>query len=84
MSSKQDRYCPDCRVPAHEIKLSNVARLLFPRLTYSLAGGRPSFWTSRYPVEGTVSAFLCDHCGRIAAMATRRTKPIPLPTIPTL
>lgn len=35
-------------------------------LEYRLPDARPSFWMGKYPAAGTVRAFLCGGCGRIA------------------
>ena len=35
-------------------------------LEYRLSDDRLSFWTGKYPTAGTVMAFMCEGCGRIA------------------
>ncbi len=35
-------------------------------LEYRMPDDRVSFWTGKYPTAGTVRAFLCAGCGRIA------------------
>jgi hypothetical protein len=35
-------------------------------LSYRLPDDSRSFWTGAYPTEGTVRAFMCGACGRIA------------------
>jgi hypothetical protein len=35
-------------------------------LMYRLPDDRPSFWTGKYPTAGSVQAFMCAECGRIA------------------
>jgi hypothetical protein len=35
-------------------------------LEYRLPEDRLSFWTGKYPTAGSVQAFMCQDCGRIA------------------
>jgi hypothetical protein len=32
---------------------------------YTVPEAQRSSWTGRFPVEGRVAAFMCDHCGRL-------------------
>jgi len=62
-----DRLCPDCGAASHPIRL-NVPSPghVSGTLNYSLPDARPNFWTSQYPTQGSVDAYLCEQCGRIA------------------
>jgi hypothetical protein len=41
------------------------------RIEYARPDAKRNFWTGRYPAEGTVSAFLCDGCGRVLLYGNR-------------
>jgi predicted RNA-binding Zn-ribbon protein involved in translation (DUF1610 family) len=69
MDPMSNRRCPDCGLPLIAI------RLVFP---YSLITSKPSLWTGAYPVEGTVSGFLCGECGRVTFYARTATDSLPL------
>jgi hypothetical protein len=48
-------------------KHAGIARLAQTGpLQYRLPDDRQSFWTGKFPSTGTVQAFLCGECGRIA------------------
>jgi hypothetical protein len=66
MAPDQQRRCPDCKGPTHEIRLIDKAHGSFHTdFEYSVPEAKKSFWTGAYPIEGKVVAFLCDACGRI-------------------
>jgi hypothetical protein len=66
MTTAPKQLCPDCQLPAHEIRLTfGPGFTNISEITYSLPESRPSFWTSSVPVEGSLAAYLCDQCGRV-------------------
>jgi hypothetical protein len=34
-------------------------------MEYTVPEAQRGFWMGRYPVEGRVAAYMCDHCGRL-------------------
>jgi hypothetical protein len=44
-------------------------------LEYRLPEDRLSFWTGKYPTAGTVNAFMCEECGRIALYGGKAADP---------
>lgn len=69
----QERTCPDCHEMLHEIKLIDKSHLgVHTDLEYTLPEARRSFWSSGYPIEGRVLAFMCPACGRIALYGAAR------------
>ena len=64
-----DKKCPDCGGDMRAIKIFDNARYgsrpTPGKLNYTAPEAKPSYWTGRFPVEGTVSARMCTECGRI-------------------
>jgi hypothetical protein len=59
--------CPDCGGTLHKIKLIDRSHYGAHQagLLYALPEAKRSFWTATFPVEGAVTAFLCEQCARI-------------------
>ena len=71
MSDETSKVCVECGGAMAPIVLMDkhvgMARLAQTGpLEYRLPDDRLSFWTGKYPTAGTVRAFLCGECGRIA------------------
>jgi uncharacterized OB-fold protein len=66
MATGEERKCPDCATVMHPIRLIDKTQAgAHADLEYSLPEAKRSFWMARYPVEGKVGAYMCDHCARI-------------------
>jgi hypothetical protein len=63
------KKCPDCGHPMKAIKILDNAGHGLSRtereLRYLAPEAKRSFWTGRLPIEGRVTACMCDGCGRI-------------------
>jgi hypothetical protein len=72
------KKCPDCGHSMRAIKILNNAwygiRPAEGELSYMAAEATRSFWTGRYPIEGKVTACLCDGCGRILLYGEPRSE----------
>lgn len=44
-------------------------------IEYRLPEDSRSFWTGKYPTAGSVRAFMCANCGRIALYGSASTPP---------
>lgn len=76
MSESQNaRQCPDCKTRMHPVKLiaktvANVASEAHSVVCLYAAEQAKAHWLSRtFSTEGTVTAWLCDLCGRVALYA---------------
>lgn len=67
MAEEQAHTCPECQGMMAPISLLDQVSIngRHQRLEYALPGEKPSFWRGRFPVAGTVAAFMCGACGRI-------------------
>ncbi len=66
MTDEAPRACVACQGAMSPIVVMDHAYRQMVTLTYRLPEDRPSFWTGRYATAGTVRAFMCAECGRIA------------------
>jgi hypothetical protein len=68
------RDCPDCEGTLHEVKLLDQAHasMHVGPLEYALPEAKRSMWSGRFPVAGTVQAYLCEDCGRIFLYSAAR------------
>ncbi len=75
MSSAQERKCPDCDGTTKHIRLIDKAHGGGNTdLQYAVPEADRSFWMARFPIAGTVAAYMCDHCGRILLYGEEDTK----------
>ena len=65
MTDKEERKCPDCAARMHRIRLIDKTHGVHADLEYTLPEAQRGFWLARFPVEGKVRAYMCDHCARI-------------------
>jgi hypothetical protein len=75
MSAATERKCPECQGMMKEIDIidktvygSVFGGLNIPQqaqLEYVVPGAKRSVWTGNLPIEGKVSAVMCQACGRI-------------------
>jgi len=72
MAEEVSRTCVECQGSMSPIiMMDKLHTMPTPHrytgsLEYRLPEDRLSFWTGKYPTAGTVRAFLCAGCGRIA------------------
>ncbi len=71
MADEVSRTCVECQAAMSPIVIMDVRpgaaqRSVEGPLTYRLPEDQRSFWTGRYPTAGSVQAFMCAGCGRIA------------------
>ena len=66
MTDETSRTCLECEGAMSPIVVMDNAYRQMVVLTYRLPDDRPSFWTGQYATAGTVRAFMCADCGRIA------------------
>ena len=72
MADEAARKCVECQGSMSPILIMDKLHT-FPTphrhagsLEYRLPDDSLSFWTGKYPTAGTVRAFMCADCGRIA------------------
>jgi hypothetical protein len=71
MAHEMSRSCGECQGAMAPVIIMDqspgIARhtVAIP-LQYRLPDDRVSFWTGKYPTAGSVRAFMCESCGRIA------------------
>ncbi len=63
--SHEDKPCPDCDGTLKAVRLidNDVGRQR--EVEYTVPDAKKGFWSSQYPIEGKVAAFMCDSCGRM-------------------
>ncbi|MSR56832.1 MAG: hypothetical protein EXS05_04070 [Planctomycetaceae bacterium] len=71
MTDEATKTCIECQgLMSPIIIMDRFHRESYGPSPYSLSYRRPedsrSFWTGKFPTAGTVRAFLCGECGRIA------------------
>ena len=75
MSDETTRVCTECKGTMSSIIVMDKMHPIPTKhsctgsLEYRLPEDRLSFWTGKYPTAGTVNAFMCERCGRIALYA---------------
>ncbi len=65
MSVDENRACPDCDGSMKAIKMIDQQLVVHSEMVYAVAEAKRSTWSSKYPVEGTIQACMCDSCGLI-------------------
>lgn len=59
--------CSDCGGTTHEIKLVDVREDgVQADAQYTLPEDKASWWKGGRPIRGTIVAYMCEACGRIA------------------
>ena len=68
MPEDSSRACIECRGAMAPIVMIDKIHMGIPQmlLEYRQPDDSPSFWSKIYPKVGTVRAFMCGECGRIA------------------
>jgi hypothetical protein len=66
----EGKKCPDCGGSMKAIKIidKTTRGMGIPHqedLEYTVPEAKRSFWTGLLPVEGKISACMCDTCGRV-------------------
>ncbi len=65
MGENSTKPCSDCNGSMKAIRMLDKQLSQHHSLDYSVPDAERSFWTSRFPVHGTVNAMMCDACGLI-------------------
>ena len=61
----EERTCPDCGGVLHPIKIVTRDSRESTYFKYTVPEARRSFWGGYYPIEGKITAYMCDSCGRV-------------------
>ena len=63
----ETRTCLECGGAMQEIKLIDKGHFnTHCELQYAASDTRTGFWSGGFPVEGKITALMCQLCGRIA------------------
>ncbi len=66
MAPEEPVPCPHCGAPMAPIFIVDKAdHMRHEALEYTLPSEKPSFWTGRFPIKGTVASIMCSGCGYI-------------------
>lgn len=65
MSDANTKPCPDCDGTMRAIRMLDKQLTQHHSMDYSVPDAERSFWTSQFPVHGTINAIMCDKCGVI-------------------
>jgi hypothetical protein len=70
LMNTEDKKCPDCRGSLKPIqivgkKTKNMGILKEDEWQYTVPEAKRSFWTGALPIEGKITAYMCDGCGRV-------------------
>ncbi len=68
MAEAADHACPECGGAMASIFIvdkTHISGGYHHALQYTVPGTKPSFWTGKFPIKGTVAAAMCGGCGRI-------------------
>jgi len=69
----EERKCLDCSATMTEIRLLDKGHMgSHFDFEYAAINAQQSAWTSRFPVEGRVTAFMCKDCGAIRLFGQRQ------------
>ena len=68
--SAEDKKCPDCGGPMKSITIIDKTakgggRPQHTELEYTVPEKKRSIWTGLLPIEGKITAYMCDGCGRV-------------------
>lgn len=75
MAEATERPCPDCggeMAPIVIVDKTHIGGGYHHALQYTVPGTKPSFWTGKFPIKGTVAAAMCSRCGRIVLRGIHR------------
>lgn len=61
----ESKPCGDCDGSMKPIRMIDQQLSQHHPIVYSVLESTRSFWSSKYPIEGTVEAIMCDSCGLI-------------------
>jgi hypothetical protein len=64
MNDANTKPCPDCDGTMRAIRMLDKT-IVHHSMDYSVPDAERSFWTSKFPVHGSVNALMCDACGFI-------------------
>jgi hypothetical protein len=68
--SSEDKKCPDCHGSMKTIKIidktaNNAGFPLYTELEYAVLEAKRSLWSGLLPIEGKITAHMCDGWGRV-------------------
>ena len=68
--SSEDKKCPDCHGSMKAITIIDKTakgggRPQHSDLEYTVPEAKRSIWTGLLPIEGKITAYMCDGCGRV-------------------
>ncbi|MFO0837011.1 MAG: hypothetical protein U1D55_00670 [Phycisphaerae bacterium] len=70
MMPPRHRDCPDCRVPLRQIRIiDKTHHHSHSALEYAAGDAERKLWIGPYPVEGALTGWMCDQCGRVQLYA---------------
>jgi predicted RNA-binding Zn-ribbon protein involved in translation (DUF1610 family) len=66
----QDKKCPDCGGSMKSIKIIDkttrgMGIRLHSDLEYTVQEAKRSVWTGLRPIEGKITAYMCNGCGQV-------------------
>ena len=67
--SEDDQECIECGGATHAIRVVEQDHQRHSTLKYTAIDAKPSWFLGIYPVEGHLSAELCESCGRVSFRA---------------
>jgi hypothetical protein len=59
------KTCPDCKQGMKRIQIIDKVQLGHSYMEYTVGEADRNIWTAKFPVEGRIGAYMCDHCGRV-------------------
>ena len=65
MTDANSRSCPDCSGTMRPIRMIDQQLSTHHPMVYTVPEAQRGFWTSKYPIEGSVGAVMCEQCGLI-------------------
>lgn len=66
MSDDATRKCVECEGVMSPVVVMDRNYKSISQLAYRQLDDKASFWTGQYATAGSVLAYMCGHCGRIA------------------
>lgn len=65
MDNQSEKTCADCTGPMKEIRVLYTNLEGHNELKYTVPEVKRGFWSAKYPVEGSIDAFMCQDCGLV-------------------
>ena len=63
--STNKKKCVDCGQSMKQIQMIVKTKMGHKHMEYADAESGQSFWTAKFPVEGSIASYMCEQCGRI-------------------